>query len=141
MAKRWLSGMLFAAVLLASCGGDGDKTEPAASGRGKCTAPPAAVDVEGLPDAFPIVPGVMFTDSNEAGPSTIIEGYFEDDLEEVFPLYREAFENAHGWVILKDEQEADDAEIFFKHQDVNGQVNMFAECDGRTRLRITVRPS
>ncbi|HEY7876056.1 MAG TPA: hypothetical protein VIG64_13145, partial [Actinomycetota bacterium] len=62
------------------------------------------------------------------------------DLEEAFPEYLEAFEGS-GWDVVGDEQEEDDAEIFFERGEANGQVNMFAECDGRTKLRITIRPS
>lgn len=142
MTKRSLVALLVGLFLFAACGGDDKKTTEAGGngGRGECSDAAPAADIPDLPADFPVPGEVVLTGSTEAGPSTIIEGYFQADLEEAFPEYRDAFDAA-GWDVVKDEQEENDAEVFFAHGDVNGQVNMFGECDGRTKLRITIRPS
>jgi hypothetical protein len=139
VTKR-LIALLFAGLLLfAACGGD--EEEPAAEGtRAECTDEiPASVDIPDLPPNFPVLGEAVLTGSSEAGPSLIVDGFFQADIEEAFPEYKEAFEAA-GYDITKDEQEEDDAEVFFAGDNTTGQVNMFAECEGRVKLRITIRP-
>jgi hypothetical protein len=140
MTKRLLALLVVGLLVFAACGGDDDGEETEAGGRGECAEAPAAGDVPSLPDDFPIPGEVTLTGESEAGPSLIIEGYFQADLEEAFPEYRDAFEGSE-WELTGEEQEEDDAELFFAQGESNGQVNMFAECDGRTKLRITIRPS
>jgi hypothetical protein len=129
-------------LVFVGCGGDGDseEEEESAAARAECTEEiPEAADVPDLPENFPVPGEAVLTGSSEAGPSQIVEGYFEADIENAFPEYEEAFEEA-GYEITKDEQEENDAEIFFAGDNTTGQVNMFAECEGRTKLRITIRP-
>lgn len=138
MTKRSLALVVVGMLVLAGCGGDDEGEEAAA--RAECSSDvPDAADVPDLPASFPVPGEAVLTGSTEAGPSQIVEGYFEADMEEAFPEYEEAFEEA-GYEITKDEQEENDAEIFFAGEGTTGQVNMFAECEGRTKLRITIRP-
>ena len=139
MTKRLLALLFVGMLVFAACGGDDDGEDTEAGGRGECSEAPASADVPSLPEDFPVLGEVTFTGETEAGPSVIIEGYFQADLEEAFPEYKEAFEES-DWEVTGDEQEEDDAEIFFAGDDTTGQVNMFAECEGRTKLRITIRP-
>jgi hypothetical protein len=128
--------MLF---LLAACGGEAG-TLPGADLPECKTALPAGRDVKGVPPDFPKPDGALYTKSEPAGPSVIVHGFFDGDLGLSFEAWRGAFEDA-GWTITKDERETVDAEVFFAHGETNGQVNMFAECAGRTKLTITIRPS
>jgi ABC-type glycerol-3-phosphate transport system substrate-binding protein len=140
VTKRLVALVLMSVLVFAACGGDKKDEEASSGDRPQCSEASAAADVPDLPADFPLPGEVTLTGSTTAGPSTIIEGYFQADIEEAFPEYKDAFVNA-GWDITKDEKEADDAEIFFAHGNTNGQVNMFGECQGRTKLRITIRPS
>lgn len=141
--KKALALLLVAMFVFVACGDNGGESEEEGSSaaRAECTEdiPPAA-DVPDLPTNFPVPGEVVLTGVSEAGPSQIVEGYFQADLEEAFPEYKEAFESAEGYDVTKDEQEENDAEVFFAGEGTTGQVNMFAECDGRTKLRITIRP-
>lgn len=142
MTKKLLALLAVALLFLVACDGDDDESEEgeSAAARAECTSDvPDAADIPDLPENFPVLGEAVLTDSSEAGPSRIVEGYFEADMEEAFPEYEEAFEEA-GYEITKDEQEENDAEIFFAGEGTTGQVNMFAECEGRTKLRITIRP-
>jgi hypothetical protein len=138
VTKKMVALLLMMLLVFAACGDDGGEEE--AEGRGECSEAAASADVPEIPDDFPLPGEVTLTGSSEAGPSVIIDGYFQADLEEAFPEYKEAFEES-DYDITKDEQEENDAEIFFAQGETNGQVNMFAECEGRTKLRITIRPS
>lgn len=142
MAKRLVPVILCGVLLLVACGGDSGESEgvESSSARAECTSDiPAAADLPELPESFPVPGEAVLTNASEAGPSQILEGYFQAEIEEAFPEYEEALEEA-GYEITKDEQEENDAEVFFSGDNTTGQVNMFAECKGRTKLRITIRP-
>jgi hypothetical protein len=127
------------AIALASCGGEPGGV-PGAD-LPACAGPlPADRAVKGVPSDFPIPAGALFVESERAGPSVIVHGFYDGEIGESFDAWRAAFEDA-GWTITKDEREIVDAEVFFARGEANGQVNMFAECAGRTRLTITIRPS
>jgi hypothetical protein len=93
-----------------------------------------------VPRDFPKPERALYVESRPAGPSVIVDGFYDGELGESFDAWRAAFEDA-DWTITKDERETVDAEVFFARGEINGQVNMFAECEGRTRLTITIRPS
>lgn len=142
MTRKFLALLIIGLFFFAGCGGDdGESEEEESEGAvAECTEDiPAAADIPDLPETFPVLGEAVLTSSSQAGPSQIVEGYFQADLDEAFPEYEEAFEAA-GYEITKDEREENDAEIFFAGDDTTGQVNMFAECEGRTKLRITIRP-
>ena len=142
MTKRLLAMLVIGMLTFAACGGDDGESEgeESAAARAECASDvPDSADIPGLPENFPVPGEAVLTNSSEAGPSQIIDGYFQADIEDAFPEYEEAFEEA-GYEITKDEQEENDAEVFFAGDGTTGQVNMFAECEGRTKLRITIRP-
>lgn len=141
MTKRLLALLVLGLVVFAACGGDegGASTEGSAA-RSECDEEmPAPSDIADLPANFPVPGEAVLIGSTQAGPSLVVEGFFQANLEDAFPEYESAFEDA-GYDITKDEQEDNDAEIFFAGEGTTGQVNMFAECEGRTKLRITIRP-
>jgi hypothetical protein len=141
LTKRLLALGVVGLLAFVGCGGDDRESEgEEAAARGECTSDiPEAADISSLPPNFPVPGEAVLTGSSKAGPSQIVEGFFEADIEAAFPEYEDAFEEA-DYEITKDEQEEDDAEIFFAGDNTTGQVNMFAECEGRTKLRITIRP-
>lgn len=141
--KKLLSLLFVLALVLAACSSDGSSETGGEEGEGgalaACGEAPAEADVSGIPDGFPTPDGTTYTGGEEAGPSFIAEGYIDGDLQEAFDAYHSAFEDA-GYDVTKDEKEDRDAEVFFAGEGTTGQVNMFADCEGRTKLRITIRP-
>lgn len=138
-----LVAVLALAGLLAGCGGgsSGGAGGPTGSGSplAACTSGLPADGAVDVPAGFPKPAGAIYTSSKQAGPSTIIEGYYDGDISQAFDAYKAALSTG-AFSVTKDEREARDAEVFFGGSASNGQVDMFLECTGRTKLRITVRP-
>ena len=134
-----LSRSMFAACASGEGTEDGEEGEEAAAVAACTDELPADTTVEGTPEDFPKPDGTIFTAGSEAGPSFVLEGYYDGDITDSFEAWEAEFEES-GYDITKDEQEERDAEVFFAGKGTTGQVNMFFECDGRTKLRITIRP-
>lgn len=123
------------ALLAAACGGDeGGSTLP------PCPTPPATLGGEtNLPSRFPLPDGVVITQTRAAGPTTVVNGYSDDGIPELFETWREALDEP-PYSVLKSEREAHDAEVNFAGEDTTGQVRLGEECKGRTSVQITARP-
>jgi hypothetical protein len=135
------AGALTAVVLAALGACSGEPGGVPGADLPACDGPlPRDRPVTGVPRRFPKPAGALYIASAAAGPSTIVEGFFDGEIGESFDAWRAAFEDS-GWTITKDEREVVDAEVFFARGEINGRVDMFAECAGRTRLTITIRPS
>src|SRR4029078_6448206 len=125
MIKRYAALILLTLVvgLAAGCGGDEEDDSEA---QGACGDAPAEIAQQPtLPDGFPTPDGVIYTAGRDAGasplvrarpaeraagPSHIVEGYRDGELEDAFDAYKDAFESA-GYDVTKDEREEDDAEV------------------------------
>ena len=119
-----------------ACGKEKEKKEAAKP----CPAAPAAAAQEpDLPAGFPKPAEVTYTGSEQAGPSTKVSGYWDGDVDAAFEGYKDAFSSA-GYDVTKDEHEEVDAEVNFKHGDLNGEVKLLQTCADRTSVTITARP-
>ena len=141
MAKRVLALWVVAVIALAACGRDSERAGGGEPEESPCPTAPAALDsLPELPERFPVPAGLTFTTEEQAGPSTIVEGYWESDLDEVYREYKEAFPPA-GYDVTFSEEEENDAEVNFAGGDTTGQVKLERECEGRTHVKITIRPA
>jgi hypothetical protein len=139
---RWLSLVGVIVLALAGCGGDnkseesegGDEAEAACTGSPLSTAP-------NLPAKFPKFESVTYTQQSTQGPTEIVEGYYEGDVEGAHDEVKAALERA-GFTVLFDELEEDDSEVSWKGQGRSGQVALREECgdSDRTFVHITNRP-
>jgi hypothetical protein len=124
----------------AGCGGGESKAEEEAAGKTCGPAPAAMSGSPKLPQGFPTPDGVTYTTERKAGPSTIVDGFREGEIEEAFDAYKEAFDGA-GYDVTKDEREEVDAEVNFAGGGTDGQVKLIQECADRTSVSITIRPA
>jgi hypothetical protein len=151
--RRLLASQTLLATLLgltmAACGGGGGESEAereAERGRSEAFAPicemTAMSGPTGLPTDFPVPAEVTFVKSEKAGPSRIVEGYAEDDLESLYNEWHDQFESS-DYKITFDEREEHDAEISFEGGGQSGQVKLADECgeSGRVYARVTSRPT
>jgi hypothetical protein len=144
MKRTLAASLVVLALVLGACGSNGsdEGSEPTASATssGDCApASPAMAEAPTLPEGFPMPDGVTFTSSEQAGPSTIVEGYFAGDLDAIFEAYKDGFESA-SYDVTRSENEEDDAEVNWSGGSTTGEVKLEAECEGRTSVKLTIRP-
>ena len=141
MIKR----LAFVAVLVlafgVACGGEDEEGEEGDAANQACIEPPVAMSgTPTLPTGFPTPDNVTYTGQHKAGPSQIVDGYYDGDITEAFDSYKGALEDADGYDVTKDEKEEDDAEVNFEGGGSSGQVKLLQSCEDRTSITITARP-
>jgi hypothetical protein len=139
--------ILMLGLALAACGGDDDGESEAEreAERGAAFAPICEMTAmsgdTGLPANFPTPESVTWVKSEEAGPSQVVEGFAEGELEDVYDDWHGQFEDS-DYDITFDEQEEHDAEISFEGGGQSGQVKLADECaEGKVYARVTSRPA
>jgi hypothetical protein len=143
--RRVLQLFALAAALvlaLAACGGDENGEEEGEGGTVAAVCEGSALSGEtGLPSSFPKPEEVTYVEAEKAGPTNVVDGRFDGDIERAYDTYHDAVESA-GYEILFDEQEADDAEISYAGDGRSGQIALRADCGGEepVTVHITNRP-
>ena len=143
MKKTMMAIMLV--LTLAACGGksEAEKEREEESGRGTVTCEGSAMSGEtGLPAEFPTIEGITYVESEQTGPTQIVDGYAEEGLEGLYDEFNSAFEEA-GYTILFHEREEDDAEVSYRTKDgsTEGQVALRSCDEDKTSVHITARPA
>lgn len=102
----------------------------------------ALADAPKLPPGFPSFDSVTYTEQKTQGPTEIVEGYYEGELEDAYNEVKDSLEEA-GYAILFHELEEDDSEVSWKGQGRSGQVGLRKECgdEDRVYVRISNRPA
>jgi hypothetical protein len=152
--RRFPSLALLALVLdlvvaaLAGCGGDGmGETDTDAYGgtvHTACSGSRMSAEPK-LPAGFPQIEEdkVVYTQQSTSGPTQVVEGYFNGDVQEAHDEYLKELKGAQ-YEILFDEVEApNDSEISWKGEGRTGQVALRNECgdSDKTYVHITNRPA
>ena len=138
--------VLAASSSLAGCGGDeeSEAEKEAEAGRGTITCSgDAFAGSAGLPAGFPRLEGVTFVDVEDKGPTHVVDGYSDEELEGIYREYKDQLQEAQ-YKILFDELEDDDSEISYRSKDgaTEGQIALRAACDnGNISIHITARPA
>ncbi len=139
MRRCLLIMTLVVGALAAGCGG-GEEKEKEEAGKA-CGTPPAELSGNpSLPEGFPTPSEVTYTASAKKGPSQVVKGYYDGDIDAAFEGYKDALGSASGYSVTKDEHEEVDAEVNFDGHGSSGQVKLVQECRDRTSVRITARP-
>jgi hypothetical protein len=146
MRKVALLLVLLTAGVAAGCGGGGNKEENDLNEQVQAACEGSAIDVTSkLPPSFPQIEEdkLTYTQESEVGPTQVIEGYFNGDVETAHEEFQKELK-ASGYDILFDEVEApNDSEISWKGEGRTGQVAMRNECgeSDKTYVHITNRPA
>jgi hypothetical protein len=84
---------------------------------------------------------MTYTKQEITGPTVVVEGYFNGDVEEAHDEWKKELE-ASGYKILFDEVEEHDSEVSWEGEGRTGQVAIREECgeDDKIYVRITNRP-
>ena len=129
-------------LVAAACGGN-DKPAAAptpAVFNTPCTSPKApSKNLPKLPSGFPTPDGVVYVSGSKAGPSTIVYGYYPQDLTQAHTGWADALKGA-GYTITHEEQDPADAEVNFSGDQTTGQVRLQESCKGRSLVTVTIRP-
>jgi hypothetical protein len=129
-------------VALAGCGGGEEKAkegEEATSAR-ICDLPALSGSPK-LPAHFPKPEGVTYRETSAAGPSQVVEGTYDGELDDAYDAYEQAVESS-GYDVLFKEKEDEDAEISYDGENTTGQIALRDACGESDKLvvHITNRP-
>jgi hypothetical protein len=134
---------LLSVLVLSACGGESEAKKEREKGKSAFTATcegSALTGDAGLPSGFPKPDGVTYLKSSTAGPSNVVDGTYDGELDEAYDAYEKAVESA-GYNVLFKEKEEDDAEISYEGGGRTGQVALREACDnGKLAIHITNRP-
>jgi hypothetical protein len=129
--------------MLAACGGGGDDEsgELSQAAEAACTGSELTEAPE-LPAGWPDMGEVTFTQQSDQGPTKVVEGYFEGDVQAAHDDFKRELEAA-GFTILFDEVEEDDSEVSWKGEGRSGQVAIRNECgeSDKMYIKVTNRPA
>jgi hypothetical protein len=128
--------------LLAGCGGsDGKSSESSDEVEAACTKSELS-EAPNLPQGWPDMAEVTLTQQSDQGPTTVVEGYFDGDIQAAHDDFKRELEAA-GFTILFDEIEEDDSEVSWKGEGRSGQVALREECGSEDKIfvHITNRPA
>jgi hypothetical protein len=134
------------ALMVAGCGGGGEKKGEAESDLGEaaqaaCSGSPLA-EAPKLPASFPQIEEdrLTYTQQSTQGPTNVIEGYFNGDVKDAHDEFEKELKGA-GYDILFNELEDHDSEISWKGEGRTGQVALREECGDadKTYVHITNR--
>ena len=94
-----------------------------------------------LPASWPDMGEVTFTQQSTQGPTEVVEGYFDGDIQAAHDDFKRELEAA-GFTILFDEVEENDSEVSWKGEGRSGQVAIRNECgdDNKMYVKVTNRP-
>lgn len=140
---RLLALALLSVLVLSACGGESEAEKEREKGKSAFTATcegSALSGDAGLPSGFPKPDGVTYLKTSKAGPSNVVDGTYDGDLDAAYDAYETAVDDA-GYTVLFKEKEEDDAEISYKGAGHTGQIALRDACDnGKLAVHITNRP-
>jgi hypothetical protein len=144
MRKVSLVLALVALVLAAGCGGSGGDeneggNEPV---QAACTGSALSETLK-LPASWPQIESdkMVYTEQETAGPTDVVEGYFNGDVQEAHDEFQKELE-VSGFDITFEEVEEHDSEVAWKGEGRTGIVAIRDECGDSDKMyiRITNRP-
>jgi hypothetical protein len=140
---RLVALALFSVLVLSACGGESEAEKEREKGKSAfaatCEGTALSGDV-GLPSGFPKPDGVTYLKTSKAGPSNVVDGTYDGDLDDAYDAYEQAVGDA-GYNVLFKEKEEDDAEISYEGGGKTGQIALRDACENdKLAVHITNRP-
>jgi hypothetical protein len=148
VARRFTLWTLLGALVLAlaGCGGGDESAEEKAKEAGEAASAPVCekttvVQTTKLPAGFPKPDGVTYRVTKTTGPSEVVDGTYDGDIDAAYDAYEQAVDDA-GYDVLFKEKEEDDAEISYDGEGTTGQIALRDVCGEEDKLvvHITNRP-
>jgi hypothetical protein len=141
---RLLVALMAGLLVFSACSKKSEEGAKGGEGTRACEGTALSASEIKLPADFPIPGEAVLTSSTTSGPSQVVEGFYEADLESAYNEWKEALEGA-SYAILFDEIEDKDSEISYRSKDgaSTGQIALRSECEesGKTFVHITNRPA
>ena len=78
---------------------------------------------------------MVFTQTGLQGPSTVVDGYAEKDLGDVYSAYKQVLAK-DPYAVTKSERDPHDAEVNYSTAEGSGQVRLGEACKDRTSVRV-----
>jgi hypothetical protein len=135
-----------AAVALAGCGGGdkgkGDTDQLSGVVQAACNGSRMSAEPK-LPASFPQIEEdkVVYTQQSTSGPTEVVEGYFNGDVQEAHDEYLKELQGAQYKILFNEVEAPNDSEISWSGEGRTGQVALRNECgdSGKTYVHITNR--
>jgi hypothetical protein len=141
MRKVALVLVLVAAGLAAGCGGGGNEEEEGGDEtvQAACSGSALSVDSLNLPAGWPQIEEdkMVYTQQETAGPTEIVEGYFNGDVQEAHDEFQRELE-ATGFTVTFEEVEEHDSEVAWEGEGRTGIVAIRDECGDPEKMYIRV---
>ena len=142
MRKVALVLVLVAAGLAAGCGGGGGGNEEEEGGNETVQAAcdgSALSETLNLPSGWPQIEEdkMVYTQQETAGPTEVVEGYFNGDVQEAHDEFQRELE-ATGFTVTFDEVEEHDSEVAWKGEGRTGIVAIRDECGDSEKMYIRI---
>ena len=143
MRKVGLVLVLLAAGLAAGCGGGGggDTTETEGGNdtvQAACSGSALSETLK-LPAGWPQIEEdkMVYTQQATTGPTDVVEGYFNGDVQEAHDEFQHELE-ASGFTVTFEEVEEHDSEVAWKGEGRTGIVAIRDECGDSEKMYIRI---
>lgn len=132
-----------AAVALAGCGGgEKDKGDTdALSGEVQAACSGSRMSEEPkLPAGFPQIEEdkVVYTQQSTNGPTDVVEGYFNGDVQEAHDEYLKELQGAQYKILFNEVEAPNDSEISWQGEGRTGQVALRNECGDKDKTYVHI---
>ena len=133
-----------AAVALAGCGGGGkgETDTDALSGtvHAACNGIADVAREPKLPASFPQIEEdkVVYTQQSTNGPTEVVEGYFNGDVQEAHDEYLKELKGAQYKILFNEVEAPNDSEISWQGEGRTGQVALRNECGDKDKTYVHI---